>query len=726
MILRQSIGLRINQAAIWRQILFGGAVTLSMSQALLANETDGLAWVTNDEDVSDYGSLTIKDTVTPANNYSGAPFDFDGGPLVFSRASLAKDLGADGLWKYTNHNLATYSEDISHAAWTKTNGAATSSDTFVPNTTLGKHALNITAGTAVISGASYTVEWEAKANGYNWIYFNTTVGGPANDIVWFDLSSGAIGTQQANVVGTISADLGDGWYRCSATFTTTGTSLYFDLTVHEGDNTTVPWSANGTDSVKFRKISFRANPCHSTEYIPTTTAAVYRPKIYRDPSTLVNYGYWPEEARTNSAIYSDDLTNAAWVKTSMTAAKTATGADGVANSATTLTATAANGYARQEITSASAQRITSTFVKRRTGTGVVTMAQGETTGSELVTNGGFATDTTGWLGLNSTIASVSGELEITADGTGQARATQTFTTVVGKVYKAEATMRRGTSTINCDILISGIAQSSAVTGTTNTTVSVCFVATATSTTIRPGTTGVTTAGQTAYVDNVTVKEVVETTLTVTSDWTRVNTAAATITNPSLIIKLATSGDVIDVMYVQSEVGGKMSSPIPTLGSAVTRAADSEVISSSLFNLSATALTLYTRGIVFSTDVDTTLASLNNSTPNERVVHLITSAALNRLYSTTATAPGTGATANTANAVTAGVEFKAAVAMAANDGASVLNGGAVATDATTTMPTMTQLNGAREGHVAMTGLVVVTERMYLPRRMSNAELQALTA
>lgn len=134
-------------------------------------------------------------------------------------------------------------------------------------------------------------------------------------------------------------------------------------------------------------------------------------------------------------------------------------------------------------------------------------SKGLVLGSELVSNGGFDTVTTGWTGVGATLAVVSGQLELTATGGSTARSTQTVTTVVGKTYKATATMRRGTSAINCDILISGITQSAAVTVTSNTTVSVYFVAVATTTTIRPGTNGVTTAGQTAYVDNVSVKEV---------------------------------------------------------------------------------------------------------------------------------------------------------------------------------------------------------------------------
>jgi hypothetical protein len=71
----------------------------------------------------------------------------------------------------------------------------------------------------------------------------------------------------------------------------------------------------------------------------------------------VAQGLLVEEARVNLAIWGRDLTNAAWTKTNMTTAKTATGADGSANGATTLTATAGNATVLQSITSASAARI---------------------------------------------------------------------------------------------------------------------------------------------------------------------------------------------------------------------------------------------------------------------------------------------------------------------------------------------------------------------------------
>ena len=67
------------------------------------------------------------------------------------------------------------------------------------------------------------------------------------------------------------------------------------------------------------------------------------------------------------------MTNAAWVKTTMTTALNAVGIDGTANSATTLTATGASAMAVQTITLASQADNYSVFLKRVTGSGVINL-----------------------------------------------------------------------------------------------------------------------------------------------------------------------------------------------------------------------------------------------------------------------------------------------------------------------------------------------------------------
>ena len=124
-------------------------------------------------------------------------------------------------------------------------------------------------------------------------------------------------------------------------------------------------------------------------------------------------GYHAEGARTNSLLWSRDLTNAAWVKTNITAAKTATGLDNAPNSASTLTAGAADATILQTLSLAAAERSFSAYVTRRTGVGPI-----------YTTRDGFATE-----------VDISGSLQVgsLADSTKRYRVKIENTTVDGPV-----------------------------------------------------------------------------------------------------------------------------------------------------------------------------------------------------------------------------------------------------------------------------------------------------
>jgi hypothetical protein len=90
-----------------------------------------------------------------------------------------------------------------------------------------------------------------------------------------------------------------------------------------------------------------------------------------------------EPAATNLALHSRDLSNVIWVKTSITAAKNAVGADGTVSGATRLTATAASGTVLQALVNVSQSRVFSAYIRRVSGTGAI----------QLTTNGGTNWDT---------------------------------------------------------------------------------------------------------------------------------------------------------------------------------------------------------------------------------------------------------------------------------------------------------------------------------------------
>ena len=126
-------------------------------------------------------------------------------------------------------------------------------------------------------------------------------------------------------------------------------------------------------------------------------------------------------------------------------------------------------------------------------------------GDELVTNGTFDTDTTGWTANNSSLSVVSGKLRLTQQGVGLGFAQTTVTTVVGKLYRFEwdyiagtsatPTARLGSASLAADI-INVSADSNGIN----------FVATSSTTYVNFRMAG-TTDGLYATFDNVSVKEV---------------------------------------------------------------------------------------------------------------------------------------------------------------------------------------------------------------------------
>jgi hypothetical protein len=219
------------------------------------------------------------------------------------------------------------------------------------------------------------------------------------------------------------------------------------------------------------------------------------------------------------------------------------------------------------------------------------------------------------------------------------------------------------------------------------------------------------------IATMSVYEVAETTVTVTSDWTRVATASATVTNPSVIIKLATSGDAIDVALFQNELGAFITSPIPTVASQVTRAADQISILTSAFPYSATAGT-----VVFQGDgsLNGTLYTLNDGTANERIQTY-----LETLTPRFFVVDGGNTQAFLADISAGANMFKHAAAWAANNFATSLNGRAVIPGGAGTLPTLSNFSlGMRVTLVAQLN-GHIKRLAYYASRKTNAELQVLS-
>jgi hypothetical protein len=248
-------------------------------------------------------SLVVTPNGTKASKlYAIKPTD-GSGDLSVTRATTATRVNASGLIEsvannvprldYLNStcpsilvepqrtNLQTNSEDFSNAVYIKVGSTVTTNSTVSPSgtttgdsliedTSTGLHTAAILASQA--TGGDYTFSVFVKANGRTKFQLaeSFSIGGNVN----FDLTAGTATTTAPAKNGRIE-NYGNGWYKCSATWTFTSgatTVLYLNLLNDAESNS---YLGNGTSGVILWGAQLELST-HSTSYIPTTSASVTR------------------------------------------------------------------------------------------------------------------------------------------------------------------------------------------------------------------------------------------------------------------------------------------------------------------------------------------------------------------------------------------------------------------------------------------------------------------
>lgn len=297
------------------------------------------------------------------------------GDPTFSRT------GSTGAWEFDNEgklinvpqncarfggarmvrNLLTYSENLSNAAWQ-----------LIANATVtGTNQLNLTTD-ANSRIQQYTAYGTAK-NG-DTLIFSVVLSGTGQCYLVLTEDAAPYPAAQTSVI-TLTAT--PTRYSVSRTFAVGGTRSIGAITksalaagatviVQEPQLENVTGQADQTAS-EYVSSGVLSAPYHGAGVDGVKYFNTHKNGSPIPASTLL--GYHAEGARTNNLLYSRDLTKAAWAKTNVTAAKTATGIDNAPNSASTLTAGAADATILQTLSLAAAARSFSAYVKRRTGSG---------------------------------------------------------------------------------------------------------------------------------------------------------------------------------------------------------------------------------------------------------------------------------------------------------------------------------------------------------------------
>lgn len=673
-----------------------------------------------------YGDIAVIDPTTPANQVvTDRSFFTQSG----TSPKLVRD--ASGTYVWAAHNIAPNSVwaggTTTPTGWTGLVDTGTKSlvssiynapDTAIRFVEAAQRNI-LYFGATLVAGGLYemSITLEALASGsMTWASLFTASGGTVVMVGCY--KNGVFVTSNAS--DTIAAVAGD---RLAYRFTVTTAPTNFYFGAGTSGNATV-------DITLSAPMLARLTGAAAIGYLRnTTSAALYT--LAQDYDPTLGWALLVEPAATNLALQARDLSNASWTKASVTATKDVAGIDGVAASASKLVATAANGTVRQDVTSASAQRITSIFARRRVGTGAIYLSQGETTGSDLITNGTFATnDLTGWtnasVGTGTADASTGAAvLDGDAGGGNRGNIRQAITTVVGKVYRVSFSVSVASG--------AGTVAASAVndaTGTDNGSADISlglltFVATATTSYVKFFTNAA--AGGVITVDNIVTKEVAETPLTLTTDFQRFSTAAATITNPPSIIRIATSGDEIDVDVVQQETGAVATSPIPTAAASVTRAQDNVRKLPSAIPSLAGAVSVAFKFIPLGVSGTTTYFEIAAPTRSD------TAANLRGSSTTIAAFTGTGfssqASKTIINPLVVGTAYNCGMVLETNNFATAVNGGAIQEDNVCVWPE-TNPTGEIGIGVNSDGNEPVNARILkiviVPRAWTDAELQARTA
>lgn len=359
---------------------------------LLAGETNGIAFDFTGN--SGLGYVSVLDTTTPANVLHNARAN-----TVLKQNSSSSPkivLRDDGLYHWTDHNLALQSQAFDNASWTKSGTTATADQTTAPDGTVTADLLAETntasasshrasQNITTITGETYTcaVCFKDNTRRYGRLIANQNGSTTVWSGVRIDLNDGSVtsaaGSGGGTVVAASSTSLGSGWWLLQLTFIATSTTMVLraccanSSAIASGNSAgEVSYTGSTSNSLYVWGARFNHGTTLSTYYSTTTAAFVDIPIEY-DPVA----GKWhlvAEIGITNLALQGSNFT-ATWTLSSMSAALTATDPMGNSTGASTLTATAGNATALQAITSASSNRRTYVWLKRRTGTGNIDLTQ---------------------------------------------------------------------------------------------------------------------------------------------------------------------------------------------------------------------------------------------------------------------------------------------------------------------------------------------------------------
>ena len=226
--------------------------------------------------IYDKSSLVLIPSGTKTGKvFSQKPVSGDG-DFTFTRASAATRVNADGNIEKETQNLFSGSGDLANTSYwphsniaSATGGQAGYDGTsnavkIVESTSAGQHIIQqIVLSPKVVQ----TISIYAKAAERTWLEINQS----GIRIAYYDLSTGALGSVDSNIIDATISDVGGGWYRCTYTADMDYTGCRIGLATGNGG---ASYTGDGTSGILIQDAQLEQGLV-ARDYQETTTAAVY-------------------------------------------------------------------------------------------------------------------------------------------------------------------------------------------------------------------------------------------------------------------------------------------------------------------------------------------------------------------------------------------------------------------------------------------------------------------
>jgi len=285
------------------------------------------------------------------------------GDLTMTRASDATYTDAGGVVRRSPYNLLTFSEQFNDGSWFKTAAVVTTDVITAPNGTLTaeKVVATATTGNHFVSKSSvaltgeFTLSIFAKASEYSKVKLQDVNAGRFN--CTYDLSdSTTIGA------GAAIQNVGDGWFRCSVAFTSSGSGVA--IAVIGSPSTSISYTGDGTSGI-FIWGAQLVEGTSALDYFPTTNRQdVPRIDFRNADGTLSSCGrLLLEPQRTNFVLRSEEFDSATWTKSLTTVVANAEISPDGTQDAETMTVSTSASFVEQTVALTAGTYTFSVYVK---------------------------------------------------------------------------------------------------------------------------------------------------------------------------------------------------------------------------------------------------------------------------------------------------------------------------------------------------------------------------